>query len=62
MPKDYIPLSMRIKEATLKLKNAGYVVVNTDDEKFAILAERKRILCKDSNEFFKTTIELTKNK
>jgi len=59
MARDFIPLSAKIKEATKKLQAAGYVVVNDDDEKFAILAERKRILCKDCNEFFKKTNELT---
>jgi len=60
MPKDFIPLSIRIKDATKKLKESGYIVVNTNDEKFAILAERKKILCKDTNEFFKNVNELTK--
>jgi len=60
MPKDFIPLSIRIKDATRKLKESGYIVVNTNDEKFAILAERKKILCKDTNEFFKNVNELTK--
>ena len=60
MSKEFIPLSARIKEATKKLKDAGYIVVNTNDEKFAILAERKKILCKDTNEFFNIVTELTK--
>lgn len=60
MPKDFIPLSIRIKEATKKLKDSGYIVVNTNDEKFAILAERKKILCKDPTDFFRNVIELTK--
>jgi tRNA G46 methylase TrmB len=59
MTKEFIPLPARIKEATQKLKNAGYVVINTDDSKFAILAERKKYLCKDHNEFLKISIELT---
>lgn len=59
MAKEYIPLSIRIKEATQKLKEAGYSVINTNDESFAILAERKKIVCKDYNEFFKITLELT---
>lgn len=62
MPKDqYVPLSIRIKEATQKLKDAGYVVFNDDDTKFAILAERKRYICKNLNDFFKTTIKLTED-
>lgn len=59
MSKEFIPLPTRIKEATLKLKNAGYVVINTNDEKFAILAERKKYLCKNHNEFLKISLELT---
>ena len=62
MPKEFIPLSVRIKDAILKLKDAGYIVFNTNDEKFAILAEKKKILCKDCNEFFHVTSELTKKK
>lgn len=62
MTKEYVPLTIRIKDATVKLKNAGYVVINTNDEKFAILAERKRILCDNCNEFFKATKELTELK
>lgn len=62
MPKEFIPLSIRIQEATQKLKNAGYVVVNTDDNKLAILAERKKIICDNYTDFFNTTIELTKAK
>ena len=46
MPKEFIPLSVRIKEAIKKLNEAGYIVFNTNDEKFAILAEKKKILCK----------------
>ena len=61
MPKNFIPLSIKIKDATKKLKDAGYVVVNTNDEKFAILAERKRILCDDHNEFLKVSNELVKS-
>jgi len=60
MPKDFTPLPIKIKDITKKLKDAGYVVVNTNDEKFAILAERKRILCGDHNEFFKKASELIK--
>lgn len=59
MSKEFISLPTRIKEATLKLKNAGYVVINTNDEKFAILAERKKYLCKNHNEFLKISLELT---
>lgn len=61
MANEYVSLPERIKTATQKLKNAGYVVVNDDDEKFAILAERKRFICKNCNEFFKITIQLTEN-
>lgn len=60
MPKDFIPLSIKIKDVTKKLKDAGYIVVNTNDEKFAILAERKKILCDNHNDFFKAAIELIK--
>ena len=56
---EYRPLSIRIKEATQKLKDAGYVVFNDDDTKFAILAERKRYICKNAADFFKTTSKLT---
>lgn len=61
MASNFIPLSIRIKEATKKLKDAGYSVVNNDDDNFAILAERKRFLCKNTTEFFKITTELTEN-
>ncbi len=61
MAKEFISLPQRIKDATNKLKSAGYVVINDDDEKFAILAERKRFICKDHNEFFKITTQLTEN-
>jgi CDP-diacylglycerol pyrophosphatase len=60
MAKDFIPLSIKIKDVTKKLKDAGFIVVNTNDEKFAILAERKRILCDNHNEFFKKATELIK--
>lgn len=56
---EFIPLSIRIKTATQKLKDYGYVVVNTNDEKFAILAEKKRIICNNYTEFFKTVSGLT---
>lgn len=59
MGKEFIPLATRINEATKKLKDAGYTVVNNNDDNFAILAERKRYLCKNHNEFFKVTLELT---
>ena len=62
MAKEFIPLSVRINEATQKLKNAGYVVVNTENDKFAILAERKKIICNDYTQFLNMTLELTKNK
>lgn len=57
---NYIPIPLRIKEATKKLKSAGYVVVNEDDEKFAILAERKKIICNNTKEFFNAVAELIK--
>lgn len=56
---EYQPLSIRIKEATQKLKDAGFVVFNDDDTKFAILAERQRHICKNVTDFFKTTVKLT---
>lgn len=58
MAKEYVPLTSRIKDTETKLKKAGYVVINTNDEKFAILAERKKILCENHNEFFKVAKEL----
>lgn len=61
MAKEYIPLSIRIKEATQKLKDAGYSVINNNDDSFAILAEKKKIICKDHNVFFKQTLKLTEN-
>ena len=61
MSKDYVTFSKRIKDATSKLKNAGYVVINNDDESFAILAEKKKILCSTSNDFFRMVEELTKD-
>lgn len=62
MAKEFIPLAIRINEATKKLKEAGYSVINNNDDNFAILAERKRYLCKDYNEFLKLTLELTNSK
>jgi len=59
MPKEFIPLSIRINDATKKLRDAGFVVVNTEDNKIAILAERKKIICKDYDEFFNLSVELT---
>lgn len=61
MAKEYIPLSVRITEATKKLKDAGYTVFNTNDETFAILKERKKIMCKGHNDFFKQALKLTNN-
>jgi hypothetical protein len=60
MPKEFIPLSVKIKNVTKKLKDSGYIVVNTNDEKFAILAERKKIMCNSHTEFFKAATELIK--
>jgi len=57
---NYVPLSIRITEATNKLKDAGYTVFNTNDETFAILKERKKIVCKGYNNFFKQVLKLTK--
>ena len=48
-------------ELSQKLKDAGYVVFNDDDTKFAILAEKQRHICKNVNDFFKTTVKLTEN-
>jgi hypothetical protein len=59
MSKYHIPLPTRIKDATIKLKQIGYTVINNDDENFAILAERKKFICNNTNEFFKIVEELT---
>ena len=61
MIREYIPLSVRINEATKTLKNAGYTVISNNDDSFAILKERKKIICNNHNEFFKQTIKLTQN-
>jgi hypothetical protein len=58
--KGYIPMPLRIKEATKKLKSIGYVVFTEDDEKFAILAEKQKIVCNNTKEFFNTVDKLTK--
>lgn len=58
MSKDFIPLTIKIKNVTKILKDAGYIVVNTNNEKFAILAERKKIMCNNYNDFFKIANEL----
>ena len=55
MANTFIPLSVRIKDATKKLKDHGYVVVNNDDDNFAILAERKKFICRNATEFFNIT-------
>lgn len=60
--KNFIPLSIKIKNATKLLKENGYVVISDDDEKFAILAERKKILCNSPTDFFNKVLELTENK
>jgi len=57
--KEHLTLSIRINEATKKLKEAGYVVFNDDDKKFAILAHKQRHICKSQKAFFDTTIKLT---
>lgn len=62
MAKEFTPLSIRINEATKKLKDAGYVVVTTENDKLAILAERKKIICDNYTQFFDVTLELTKGK
>lgn len=62
MAKEFVPISIKIKEAEKKLKAAGYVVINENDEKFAILAERKKITCGNTTEFFKKVTELTSQK
>jgi len=59
MARDYIPLSIRINEATKKLRDAGYVVINNNDDTFAILKERTKIICKSPNDFFNHTRKLT---
>lgn len=59
MKTEFIPISFKIKEAEKKLKAAGYVVINENDEKFAILAERQKITCNNTREFFKKALELT---
>jgi hypothetical protein len=59
MSKYHIPLPTRIKDATIKLKQIGYTVINNDDENFAILAERKKYICNNTNEFFKIAEQLT---
>ena len=61
MARDYIPLATRINEATKKLKEAGYVVINNNDETFAILKERTKIICKSHNDFFNRTEKLINN-
>ena len=59
--KEYTPMPLRIKEATNKLKNIGYVVFTENDESFAILAEKQKIICNNTKEFFNAVEELTKN-
>lgn len=59
--REYIPLAIRINEAIKKLKDAGYSVISNKDDSFAILKERKKILCNNHNEFFKQTLKLTNN-
>jgi hypothetical protein len=59
---EYIPLSIRINEATKKLKDAGYLVINTNDETFAVLREKEKIICKGHINFFKLTTKLTTEK
>ena len=41
MPKDFIPLSIRIKDATKKLKESGYIVVNTNDIEIEELIKKR---------------------
>ena len=60
MTRDFTPLTIKIKDMIKKLKNAGYIVINTNNEKFAILAERKRIMCNNYNDFFKIATKLIK--
>lgn len=60
--KEYLSLNTKIKEATIKLKNLGYVVITDDDIKFAILAEKKRIICNSANDFLKKATVLEKEK
>lgn len=56
--KEYISIPAKIKEATKKLKQIGYVVITEDDKNFAILAERKKIICNSSYEFLSIASEL----
>jgi hypothetical protein len=60
--KERKPMPLRIKEATQNLKNIGYVVFTEDNEKFAILAEKKKIICNNTKDFFSTVNNLLKNK
>jgi len=57
--KRIIDLSNKVKQARTKLKDIGYHVFTDDFEKFAILAERKKIICKNKKEFFDKVDELT---
>ena len=43
-----------------RLLPKGYVVFTEDDEKFAILAEKQKIVCNNTKEFFNTVDKLTK--
>lgn len=61
MLKGNMPIPLRIKEATKKLKNIGYIVFTDDDEKFAILAEKQKFICNNTKEFFNTVDKLIKN-
>jgi hypothetical protein len=56
--KEYISISSKIKDATKSLKKIGYVVISDDDKTFAILAERKKIICNSSSEFLNIASEL----
>lgn len=56
---NFIPISFKIKDATKKLKEYGYVVITDDDERFAILAERKKIICTNVTDFLKKAAELS---
>ena len=59
MSREFVPLAIRIKETTKKLQTVGFSVINTNDETFAILAERKRSVCRNHHEFFRTAATLT---
>lgn len=58
--KNYIPLSIRLNEAKIKLKKIGYTLIE-NDENFIILAEKIKIVCKNQKELFAKVDEILKN-